>query len=100
MEPNWYYATNDAEGRFTVFADANNSCSMRVFSEANGEFIGQDSAGLAGASFLSHYRNEIRPMHRLGELSGRPNLQDAVTKRKLPSDVLSELKRLKRLMVG
>ena len=100
MEPNWYYSNIDGKGQFIAFADANNSCSMRVFDEDKGDFIRQESAGVAGASFATHYRKEIKPMGRIGPLSKRPNLQDAVAKKRLPSDVLSELKRLKRSLIG
>lgn len=100
MEPNWYYSHTGEKGQFVAFADANNSCSMRVFAEENGDFIRHESAGVAGASFATHYRKEIKQMERIGPLSKRPNLQDAVAKKRLPSDILSELKRLKRSLIG
>jgi hypothetical protein len=49
MEPVWYYSTENEKGYFSVFADANNSCSIRVFAE-DGGFIRADSAKVAGAS--------------------------------------------------
>jgi hypothetical protein len=101
MEPNWYYS-QEGGGQFVVFADANNSCSMRAFAAADGSFVRDDHAEIPGAVFATHYKNVIRSMQngRIGSVSKRPNLQDAVKKRKLPDDVLAELKRLKRSLVG
>ena len=99
MEPVWYYAKNNEGEYFTVYADANNSSSKRRFNAANGTFVDEDRGG-AGTSFSQAFRAEIRTAHHLGSLNGRPNLQDAVRKGRLPDDVLGELRRLKRAIVG
>jgi hypothetical protein len=99
MEPVWYFATDDQGQYFTVFADANNSSSMRRFTEKDGEYVDAARGG-AGSSYAEAFKSEIGAARRLGSLQGRPNLQDAVKKKRLPSDVLSELRRLKRAIVG
>jgi hypothetical protein len=98
MEPVWYYST-DGQGEYiTVYADANNSSSKRRFALKDGTFVDEAKGG-AGSCFAEAFSSEIRSARRLGGLLGRPNLQDAVRKGRLPSDVLSELRRLKKAMV-
>jgi hypothetical protein len=75
-----------------------NSCSKRRFDANTGRFVDQRKGG-AGTSFAA-FTSDMRSSRRLGSLNGRPNLQDAVKKGRLPDDVLSEVRRLKRSIVG
>jgi len=99
MAPVWYYSKDDQGEYYTVYADANNSSSKRRFAAADGRFLNEESGG-AGVSFSQAFRPDLRSAHRLGELNKRPNLQDAVRKRRLPDDVIGELRQLKRAIVG
>jgi hypothetical protein len=99
MEPAWYFSAEGDSEYFTVFADANNSSSKRRFTAKDGRFIDEAKGG-AGTSLAEAFKSEIRAAQRLGPLQGRPNLQDAVRKGRLPGDVLGELQRLKRSIVG
>jgi hypothetical protein len=99
MDPVWCYSKDDAGGFFAVYADANNSSSERRFTEKDGAFVDEAKGG-AGTSYAEAFRFQIRSARRLGSLQGRANLQDAVRKRRLPDDVLSELRRLKKSIVG
>lgn len=99
MGPDWYYMKDEQGEYFVVFADANNSCSRRRFAAGDGSYKDEDKGG-AGTSFAEHYRKDLRNASRLGELRGRPNLQDAVRNGRLPDTVLGDLRRLKRSMVG
>ena len=100
MEPVWYYAKADADGEyFVVYADANNSSSRRRFMANDGSFVDEAKGGL-GSSFSQAFKADVRSSYRLGALNGRPNLVDAVKARRLPNDVLSELQRLKKSLVG
>jgi hypothetical protein len=98
MEPVWYYSKDDQGEYFTVYADANNSSSKRRFAANDGRFLNEETGG-AGTSFSQAFRADLRSANRLGSLNGRPNLQDAVRKRRLPDDV-GELRRLKTAIVG
>jgi len=99
MEPVWYYSTDDQGEYFFAFADANNSSSKRRFLANNGAFVDEAKGG-AGRGYAEAFKSDIRSGRRLGSLQGRPNLQDAVRKRRLPDDVLGELRRLKKSLVG
>jgi hypothetical protein len=98
MEPVWYYSADHEGEYFSVFADANNSSSKRRFLANDGTFV-DEARGGAGSGYAEAFKSDIRS-GRLGYLRGRPNLQDAVRKRRLPDDVLSELRSLKRSIVG
>jgi len=98
MEPVWYYSKNDQGEYFMVCADANNSSSKRRFNAADGTFMDQDRGG-AGTSFSQAFRADLRSASHLGSLNGRPNLQDAVRRGRLPDGVLGELRRLKNAIV-
>jgi hypothetical protein len=63
------------------------------------DFVNEAKGG-AGTSFSEAFRAYIRSAHRLGSLTGHPNLQDAVQKGRSPDDVLAELRRLKTSIVG
>lgn len=93
MGPNWYYVKDDS-GRayFVVFAEANGSCSKRRFDAQNGSFVDQ-TKGQRGKGFAEVFAGEMSEGHRIGELQGRPNLEAAVRKGRLPDDVWSELRR-------
>ncbi len=95
MAPNWYYAAEE-NGReyFIAYVDAKGSCSKRRFDATSGVFVDQ-TAGTLGKSFAEYFSKELRAYKRIGELSGRPNLVDAVRAGRLPSDVMAELKRRK-----
>jgi len=99
MEPVWYYSKDDQGEYYAVYADANNSSSKRKFAADDGRFLNEETGG-AGTSFSQAFRPDFRSAHRLGALNKRPNLQDAVRKRRLPDDVLGELRQLKRAIVG
>ena len=99
MEPVWYFSTDDHGQYFTVYADANSSSSKRRFTEKDGKFFDEAKGG-AGTSYAEAFKFDIRSARRLGSLQGRPNLQDAVKKLRLPDDVLGELRRLKKSIVG
>ncbi|MBS1858466.1 MAG: hypothetical protein JST11_24060 [Acidobacteria bacterium] len=99
MEPVWYHSKHDDGEYFIVYADANNSSSKRRFGAADGRFVDEAKGG-AGTSYSQAFRADLRNASRLGSLNGRPNLQDAVRKGRLPDDVLGELRRLKNAIVG
>ena len=99
MQPEWYYSADVDNEYYIVFADAHNSSSKRRFRASDGHFIDEAKGG-HGISLAEAFRVDISSARRLGALRGRPNLQDAVNKGRLPSDVLGELQRLKRSIVG
>lgn len=90
--PNWYYAKDDSGEYFVVYANANNSCSKRRFNAATGQFVDKTS-GVPGKSFPEVFGPELRASRRIGELQGRPNLENAVKNGRLSDDVLRELQR-------
>jgi hypothetical protein len=99
MEPVWYYSKDDHGEYYSVYADANNSSSKRRFAAEDGHFLNEETGG-AGTSFSQAFRPDFRSAQRLGALNKRLNLQDAVRKKRLPDDVLGELRQLKRAIVG
>jgi hypothetical protein len=98
MEPVWYYSKDGRGEYFSVYADANNSSSKRRFTVKDGGFVNEVKGGF-GTMFSQAFKADLRNSSRLGSLTGRPNLQDAVRNGRLPSDVLSELMRLKKALV-
>jgi hypothetical protein len=99
MQPVWYYSKDDDAEYFTVYTDANSSSSKRRFTAVDGVFIHEAKAG-DGTAFNQAFQADIRSAHCLGSLAGRLNLQDAVMKGRLSDDVLAELRRLKKSIVG
>ena len=98
MEPNWYYADDGGEQVFVVYDDLKGSCKRRRFVAQGGAFV--DETPSYPGDFAQHFKPEIKSSRRLGGLRARPNLVDAVKARKLPSDVLGELKELLRSIHG
>jgi hypothetical protein len=98
MEPNWYYTDDGDQQCFVVYDDLKGSCKRRRFVAQHGAFV--DETPAYPGDFAQHFRSEIKLAQRLGGLRGRPNLVDAVKARKLPGDVLAELKELLRNIHG
>jgi hypothetical protein len=96
MAPEWRYS--EVDGQFVVYADANGSCSRRRFRATDGAFVDEMSG--SGRNYAEEFKADFRKGVRLGELRGRPNLEDAVRAKRLPSDVLAELKSLLRSIGG
>src|SRR3954463_16511279 len=99
MEPVWYYSNDESGEYFVVYANANKSSIKRRFNAVDGSFVNETKGG-AGTPFSEAFRVDLHSAHRLGSLNGRPSLQDAVRKGRLPDDVLGELRRLKHTIVG
>jgi hypothetical protein len=97
MAPEWRYS-EEMGGLFVVCADAKGSCSRRRFGALDGAFL--DETPGPGRNYAELFKGDLKRSVRLGELRGRPNLEDAVRARKLPSDVLGELKSLARSIAG
>src|SRR5258707_3014810 len=96
MAPEWRYS--EVDGQFVVYADAKGSCSRRRFRAPDGGFV-DETAG-PGQDFAEAFKPDFRKGIRLGELRGRPNLEDAVRAKRLASDVLGALKSLLRSIGG
>jgi hypothetical protein len=96
MAPEWFYEKDDE--CFVVYDDAKGSCWKRRFIARDGTFL--DETPGQGKSFADHFKRDIKSANRLGEVRKRPNLVDAVRAGQLPSDVLSELKGLVRVIHG
>ena len=94
MDRVWYYSKDIHGECFVVYSNAHNSSSKHWFSVKNGRFVDAVNGG-EGRPFSQAFRLDFYSAHRLGSLSGRPHLQDAVRRGRLPDDVLGELRRLK-----
>jgi len=96
MAPDWRYFEGD--GNFAVYADANGGSSRRRFRASDGAFV--DETPGDGPDYVQAFKSDLKRSVRLGELTRRPNLQDAVHAGRLPGDVLGELKTLLRSIAG
>ena len=97
MAPEWRYSEED-NGLFVVYADAKDSSSRRRFRATDGVFV--DEKPGPGRSYAGFFKSDFKAGTRLGELRGRPNLENAVRAQRLLSDVLGELKSLARSIAG
>jgi hypothetical protein len=93
MERVWYYSKDIYGECSVVYANGKNTSSRHWFRATNGRFVDAVN-GEEGSSFSQAVRLDFYSAHRLGSLNGRPNLQDAVRKGRLPDDVLGELQRI------
>jgi len=92
VEKAWYYHNKAGQNpTFLAFVNAKGNCSMRVFAADDGTFMGKQ---YAGGDFQEAFREFILASTSVS-VSRPPNLEKEC-KERLPSTVLTELKRQMR----
>jgi hypothetical protein len=99
MEPVWYYSKDIHGDCFTVYVDNGNGARKYWFRASNGRFVDAVYGGFR-RSFDEAFRLDFFSSQRLGSLTSSPNLQLALRDGRLPSETLSELRRLQSSITG